>query len=95
MSEILELFRNILTASQIYSRHYLREISATSSNAIISKTFFQLFIEFLQSPQNFAHFEEKDQLHSLNILEVIDSDKCGYLNARKFLFYNTLPDSRC
>ena len=36
------------------------------------------------------HFEKKkkkkNQLHSLNISEVIDSDKCGYLNAGEFLF---------
>ena len=27
--------------------------------------------------------EKKDQLHSFNILEIIDSEKCGYLNAQK------------
>ena len=41
------------------------------------------------------HFETKDQLHSLNILQVIDSEKCGYLNARKLLFQNNFRDSAC
>ena len=39
------------------------------------------------------HFEKKDQLFSLNISEVSDSEKCGYLNARKLLFQNTLRES--
>ena len=40
----------------------------------------------LESAQNFAHFEKKDQVHSLNISQVIESEKCGYLNAWKLLF---------
>ena len=38
------------------------------------------------------HFENKDELHGLNLLEVTDSEKCGYLNARKVLFSDTLPE---
>ena len=38
-------------------------------------------------------FEKKDQLHILNISEVIDSEKCAYLTAQKLLFKNTLPES--
>ena len=38
------------------------------------------------------HFEKKDQLYSLNISQVSDSWKCGYLNARKLLFQNTLRE---
>ena len=30
--------------------------------------------------------KKKDELNSLNIWEVIDSEKCGYLNDRKLLF---------
>ena len=40
-------------------------------------------------------FEKKDQRYTLNIWEVIDSEKCGYLNAQKLLFQNTLPESTC
>ena len=39
------------------------------------------------------HFQNKDQLHSLNISVVIDSEKYGYLNARKFPIYNTFGES--
>ena len=45
--------------------------------------------------QNFDHFEREDQLHGLNILEVINSEKCDCLNARKLMFQNTLPESKC
>ena len=41
------------------------------------------------------HFEKKDQHYTFNILEVSDSEKCGYLNARKLLFRNTLGESTC
>ena len=39
------------------------------------------------------HFEKKHQFHTLNASQVIDSEKCGYLNAWKLLFRNTLPES--
>ena len=40
----------------------------------------------LQSKQNFAHFQKKSQIRSLNKSEVTGSEKCGYLNAWKLLF---------
>ena len=40
----------------------------------------------LEDPAIDSHFQKKDQIHSLNISEVIDSEKCGYFNARKLLF---------
>ena len=43
--------------------------------------------------RNLVHFENKYQLHSLNISEVIDSKKYGYLNARKVPFQNTCGES--
>ena len=59
------------------------------------KIFSGIFIAFSQSTQNYVHFEKKDQLYRFNIWEVINSEKCGYLNARKLLFQNTLPESTC
>ena len=41
------------------------------------------------------YFGEKDKVHRLNIFEVIDSEKCGYLNVRKLPFQNTLRESTC
>ena len=59
--------------------HYLKK----------EKYFFWIFIAFLQSRQNFAFFERKGELYSLNGWEVIDSKKCGCLNAQKLLFFRT------
>ena len=42
-----------------------------------------------------AFSKKKDQLGSLNMLEVIESGKCGYLNAWKLRFWNTLRESTC
>ena len=79
-SEILGLFGNTLTADDLYSCHrskiFLQQVQTLLS--LKRKTFSQNFIAFLQSPQNSAHFEKKkDQLHSLNISELIDPEKCG------------------
>ena len=41
------------------------------------------------------HFGKKDQLYSLNISVVTESENCGYLNARKLLFQNILRESTC
>ena len=41
------------------------------------------------------HVQKKDQLDSLNISEVIESEKYVYLNDRKLLFQNTLQKSTC
>ena len=79
-SEVLGLFGNILTADPMYSRHYLREISAIFSSAIISrpKNIFKFFITFSESRQNFPFFEKKHQLHSLKISNILNSKKSGY-----------------
>ena len=44
------------------------------------------FFLFLNLHKILQIFRKKDQLDRLNILQVIESDKCGYLNARKLLF---------
>ena len=59
------------------------------------EAFYEIFVPFLQSRQNFAHFKGKDELHRLNISEVIKYEKCRYLNDRKLLFQNTLRESTC
>ena len=50
------------------------------------KTFSQKFIACLNPTQNSVQFENKDQLHSLNILDFTDSEKYSYFNGRKLLF---------
>ena len=96
-TERLGLFGNKLAADHMYSRHnwgtFLRQVKTPLSQK--RKTLYQILIQFLESTQNYVHFEEKDQLYSFNIWEVIDSKICGYLNARKLLFWNTLPEWKC
>ena len=74
ISEILGLFGNRFTAYCMYSCHrwesFLQQVQLLLSQ--IRRTFSEIFTEFLKSTQNFAHFEKKGQLHSLNILEVIN-----------------------
>ena len=41
------------------------------------KTFCQNFITSLQYTKNSVDFEKKDELHTLNISEVIDPEKCS------------------
>ena len=87
--DILGLFGNTLTAD------HMRETSATCSSAIISKTknIFWNFYGICASYKKILQFAKKDQLHTLNISVVIDSEKSGYMNARKLLFSNTLAES--
>ena len=57
------------------------------------KTFCCLFVAVLESTLNFRHFQKKQktiELPCLNISEIIDFERCGYLNARKVLFTKTL-----
>ena len=44
------------------------------------KTFSALFIGFLKCAWNLEHFQTRDQYPSLNISEVIDAERPGYLN---------------
>ena len=43
-------------------------------------TFSGFFIEFLEYALNLEYFEKKDDISSLIIAEIIDSEKVGYLN---------------
>ena len=87
-SKILGLFGNRFTTDRMYSRHRWDKLQQQVETVLSQKrrTFSPIFVSFFECTQNFAHFEEKDQLHILNISEVIDPDKCGHFNARKPLF---------
>ena len=80
---ILRLFGNTLTEDNIYFRHrwerFTQQVQTLLSQK--QKTVSQYFIAFLQSTRNSTFFEKKDQLPTLNISEVIDSEKCPYFNS--------------
>ena len=96
-SEILGLFGNTLTTNDMYSRHRWEKFPERLQTLLSqqSKKFSGNFIGILQWTQNLAHFEKKDQLHRLNIMDYIGPEKCGYFNAWKLPFQNTLPESNC
>ena len=53
------------------------------------KGFCLFFIAFLKSTWNGEHFEKKGESSSLNISEIIDSKRGGYLSAWKALLQNS------
>ena len=94
-SEILGQCFNKFPADHIYS-HLNREIFPQLIRMHLPqkrKTFSGISIAFFESTSNFSHFDKKDKLHSLNNLEVTDTKECGFLNARKLVFHNTLLKS--
>ena len=87
-SEILGLFGDTFTAHRMYSPHSWEKLRQQVQTLLSQKwrAFSAIFFAFLESIQNFAHFENRDQLHSLNISEVSDQDNCVYFNAPKLRF---------
>ena len=43
----------------------------------------------------FCLIRKKDHLHNVNISEVIDFEKCSYLNVKKQMFQDTLRRWTC
>ena len=90
-SKILGLFVNTFTAEYTYSRRnmqtFMQQVQALLS--LKQKIFSGFFIAFLKSTLNGEHFEKKGESSSLNISEVIDSKRGGYLSAWKALLQNS------
>ena len=73
-SEVLQLLGNRFTADRMYSLHRWENLQQQLQLLLSQKgvTFSEIFIAFSESTQ-------KDHLHSLNISEVNDHDKYGFL----------------
>ena len=69
----------MFTADRMYSSHRWEKLQQQVQTFLSQKqrTFSLVSIALLESTQNFAHFENKDQLQTLNISEVVDPDKCA------------------
>ena len=95
--KILGLFVNTLTADKMYFPHHWKKFSQRLQTQLSEKQkiISWIFIPFLKFPWNFLCLEKKDQLDSLNISEVIDSEKCYYSSPKKQLFQNTLREWTC
>ena len=89
-------FGNTLTAAHMSACHNSEKFQQHVQTPLSQKpeTLSNIFIAFSQSPENLAHFEKKAQLHRLNISEVIDSEKCDYLNTENLSFQNICGESR-
>ena len=80
-----------MTAEYTYSRRnmqtFMQQVQAPLS--LKQKIFSGFFIAFLKSTWNGEHLEKKEESSSLNISEVIDSKRGGYLSAWKALLENS------
>ena len=80
--EILGLCVNRLTADDKYSRRNIQNLTQELQTAISQKqkTFSGIFITYLKSITNSEAFAKKVESASLSISEIIDAEKCSYLN---------------
>ena len=80
--DILSLFVNALTADDQYSgsnmQNFPQQVQTPLSQK--QKTLSWFFIAFLKSAWNLEHFQKKYEYPSLIIYEIIDAEKCDYLN---------------
>ena len=72
----------MLTAGNKYSRwnvdNFAKKVQTVLSQK--QKTFSGFFIAFLKCAWNLEYLEKKDEYPSLNISEIMDCDRGGYLN---------------
>ena len=90
--EILGLFVNTLTANYEYSRRNIENLPLKIQTNLSEKPLYfrGTFFQFLESTLNFQCSEKKhDRLRSY-ISEVIDSERCAYLNVKQGLFLQPL-----
>ena len=80
--EILRLFVHALTADDKYPGSNMKNLPQQFQTPLSQKqkTFSGFFIAFLKCAWNLEHFQKKDEYPSLIISEIIDTERCGYLN---------------
>ena len=72
------------TSSNKFKRNYLQ-----------NQKYFLTILLYFWNLDNILSNLKKNQLHSLHISQIIDYEECGYLNALKLPFQNTLSKSPC
>ena len=80
--EILRLFVNALTADDNYSGSNMQNLQEQFQTQLSQKqkTFSWFFIAFLKCAWNLEHIQKKGEYPRLLISEIIDTERCGYLN---------------
>ena len=87
----------MLTTHNMYSPHNWEKFAQQFQTYLSEKPKIvsAIFITYLKSTRKFFHLEKNYRLHSINISEVLHSEKYSYLNAKKQLFQNTLQEWTC
>ena len=77
--KLLQVFIQTLTTSHKYSLCCIWNLQGLYQMTLSKKvkTFSQFFSPFLKSSSSFENFEEKDDIHSQCISEIIDSQRYG------------------
>ena len=80
--EILTPFVNALTADDQFSGSNMQNLPQQFRTPLSQKqkTFSAFLIKFLKVEWNLEHFQKKDEYPSVIISEIIDVERCGYLN---------------
>ena len=80
--KIVGFFVNTLTADDKYSSRNIQNLTQELQTAIYQKqkTSYRIFITYLKSRRSSDVFAQKDESPSFSIYEIIDAEKCGYLN---------------
>ena len=88
---MLGLFVNTLTVEYTYSRRNMQTFAQPVQTPLSLKqnSFSRFFIAFLKSIWNGEHFQKKGESSSLNISEIINCKRGGYLSAWKALLQNS------
>ena len=84
-------------ADNMYSPHNWKKFPQEFKRNFlkIEKQLLQFLLRIWNLHPILCIFKKNDHLDSLNISEVIDSEKCSYLNAKKQLFQNTFRQWTC
>ena len=91
-SAMFNLFVNMLTPDDKYSRRYM-QIFLQQLQTLLprkEKTFFGFFIAFLKNAWRLEHSEKKEEYPSLIITEIIASERDVYLSVKKVLLQHTI-----
>ena len=80
--KIVGFFVNTLTADDKYSSRNIQNLTQELQTAIYQKqkAFYRIFITYLKSRKSSDVFAQKDESPSFSIYEIVDAEKCGYLN---------------
>ena len=80
--KIVGFFVNTLTADDKYSSRNIQNFTQELQTAIYQKqkAFYRIFITYLKARRSSNEFAQKDESPSFSIYEVINGEKCGYLN---------------